>query len=669
MYIHNKGLALDCFTPFAMTGTQGIEMHKSTDSASLRGGTTKQSRVTRQRMKLIGCMILFLLYALSAYSQNEMYQKSDSIISVDGKEYYHHTVQKGETAYSLSKMYEIAIETLYEHNPNAVYGLRTGEPLLIPILGEPLLISTSEEPLLIPIPISDEPSYTPTVVKPEDTEAYLFHVVKRGETVYSISKNYGVRIDSLLSNNKKIVDNQLSIGDTLIIPTYKQLYDFIEYRAEKKESLMDIANRFQLSLKELKARNPHLGNNVAKNDIVLIPVQKISPQPENPSTPATETPVPSSSETFPELTKSKDTVCHGEWDTEKKYTVALILPFSASKLASVLSEGAKKKARTKIDAPSLKYLYFYQGVTLALDSLAARGLNICLNVYDINTKTETEQLLEKYEMQKTDLIICAVAAEAFKKVADFSKQHDIPVVNIASQRNDILQGYPNVAKIVPEDKAVRHAAQQILPENGNSNILIIRKNATAYSNNVESLKTLYPHHTEFLSEGKGMSSALSSLDAHKPNFVFMFSENTPEILDLMRVLDEKRKQYDITLIGFPNWNAIEKLDYRYAQNLKLHFIVPQVVDYKETKVQEFISLFRARFNNDPDLSAFQGYDIAYNFLDALGMFGISCLACFNHRPHHFLSTGDIILNDIPGNGYNNQYWNIYTVQEYEVVKR
>ena len=603
------------------------------------------------------------LSPLSAYSQNEMYQKSDSIISVDGKEYYHHTVQKGETAYSLSKMYEIAIETLYEHNLNAVYGLRTGEPLLIPISGEPLLIPISEEPLLIPIPTSDEPSYTPTVVKPEDTEAYLFHVVKRGETVYSISKNYGVRIDSLLSNNKKIVDNQISIGDTLIIPTYKQLYDFIEYRTVKKEPLVDIANRFQVPLKELKERNPHLGNNVAKNDVVLIPIQKsspdITPNPEK----STETP-----ELFPELTKPKDIACIGEWDTKKKYTVALILPFSASKLTSVLSEGAKKKARTKIDAPSLKYLYFYQGVTLALDSLAARGLNICLNVYDINTKTETEQLLEKYEMQKTDLIICAVAAEAFKKVADFSKQHDIPVVNIASQRNDILQGYPNVAKIVPEDKAIRHAAQQILPENGSSNILIVRKNATAYSSNVESLKALYPHHTEFLSEGKGMSSALSSLDAHKPNFVFMFSENTPEILDLMRVLDEKRKQYDITLIGFPNWNAIEKLDYRYAHNLKLHFIVPQVVDYKEPKVQEFVSTFRARFNNDPDLSAFQGYDIAYNFLDALGMFGSSCLACFNHLPHHFLSTGDIILNDTPGNGYNNQYWSIYTMQEYEIVR-
>jgi hypothetical protein len=136
----------------------------------------------------------------------------------------------------------------------------------------------------------------------------------------------------------------------------------------------------------------------------------------------------------------------------------------------------------------------------------------------------------------------------------------------------------------------------------------------------------------------------------------------------MRIFDEKRKQYDITLIGYPNWNAIEKLDYRYAHNLKLHFIVPQVVDYNEQRIKDFVYMFRARFNNDPDLSAFQGYDITYNFLYALGMFGDNCFECFDQIPHHFLSTGEIIFDNTPGNGYNNQSWDIYTVKEYEIVR-
>jgi hypothetical protein len=87
-----------------------------------------------------------------------------------------------------------------------------------------------------------------------------------------------------------------------------------------------------------------------------------------------------------------------------------------------------------------------------------------------------------------------------------------------------LQGHPNVAKIVPDDKTVGHAVQKILPENENVNMLIVRKNATAYSSSVDELKILYPNYREFLSEGKNMSATVSSLDSYKPDFVFMFSE-------------------------------------------------------------------------------------------------------------------------------------------------
>ena len=499
---------------------------------------------------------------------------------------------------------------------------------------------------------------------------YIYHVVKQGETVYSISKNYGIRIDSLLSNNKKIVNYHIAVGDTLVVPSYKNVYDFIEYRPEKKESLADIANRFQISLQELKQRNPHLGNNVAKNDVVFIPIQKktsdtSSEQTKSPSQPEKTV----SSDVVLDLLKSKDSVCTGKWDTKKKYTVALILPFSANKSIAALSSANKKNISTKSEPASIKYISFYYGVVLALDSLAEKGLNIRLNVYDVNNNTqEMERLLEKPEMQTTDLIIGIIYAEVFKKIADFSNQYNIPLINVASPRNDILQGYPNVAKMVPDENTVSHAAPRILSENENANILIVRKNTTTHSKNAEELKMLYPHYQEFLSEGKSMSAVVSLLDSYKPNFVFMFSSNTTEILDVMRIFDEKRKQYDVTLVGYPNWNNIEKLDYNYAHNLKLHFIVPHVVDYNDQHVKDFIYMFRTRFNSDPNMLAFQGYDIAYNFLSAMGMFGRNCFECFDQIPHRFLSTGEIIFDHTSGNGYNNQYWDIYTVREYEIVR-
>ena len=503
---------------------------------------------------------------------------------------------------------------------------------------------------------------THSVYSQNGTSPSYYHVVKQGETVYGISKTYGIQIDSLLSNNRKIINNHIVVGDTLIIPSYKNVYDFIEYRTTKKESLVEIANRFQVSLQELKKRNTHLGNNVAKNEVVFIPAQKKTPN-------MFSDPETLSSSDVLDLLKSKDSLCIGEWDTKKKYTVALILPFSANKSITSLSSTSKKSIAQKLEAPFVKYISFYQGVVLALDSLAEKGLSVSLNVYDISkNEMEMDRLLEKPEMPTTDLIIGFIYAEVFKKIADFSNQYNIPLINVASPRNDILQGYPNVAKIMPDEGVVSHVAQRIVPEDENVNILIIRRNTTVHSKNAEDLKALYPYHKEFLNEGKGMSSVVSFLDSHKPNFVFMFSSNTTEILDVMRIFDEKRKQYDVTLVGYPNWNNIEKLDYNYAHNIKLHFVVPQSVNYDEQSVKDFVSTFRSRFNNDPNMSAFQGYDIAYNFLSAMGMFGRNCFECFDQIPHHFLSTGEIIFDHTPGNGYNNQYWNIYTVRDYEIVR-
>jgi len=590
-----------------------------------------------KELRTIILTIILLTMIPSVYSQNEMPQKSDSIARIGNSEYYIHTIKKGETAYSLSKTYGISVETLYKNNPNAASGLRLGEMLQIPV-------------------VSTKNSETPQ----------NYHVVKQGETVYSIARSYGIPIDSLLSNNKKIVNNHIVIGDTLIIPSSKNVYDFIEYRTEKKESLTDIANQFHISLKELKERNPRLGNNVAKNTVVFIPIQKkttniFSPPKKNGQT---ETVSTDSSD----LPQPKNADCISKWETKKKYTVALILPFSAIKSTATLLSVAKKSTYPKTESTAIKYISFYQGVVLALDSLSNKGLNVCLNVYDVNNELEMGQLLEKPEMQTTDLIIGIIYVGAVKKIADFSNQHNIPFINVASSRNDILQGYPNVAKTAPDENAVSHVAQRILPQNENINLLIIRKNDTAYSKNVEELKMLYPHCREFLSEGKSMSATISLLDAHKPNFVFMFSEKTTEILDVMRIFDEKRKQYDVTLVGYPNWNTIEKLDFHYAHNLKLHFIANQSINYNEQQVQDFVSTFRDRFNNDPNMLAFQGYDIAYNFIYALGMFGEDCFECFNTIPHHFLSTGGIIFNNTPGNGYNNQYWDIYTIQDYEIIR-
>ena len=44
------------------------------------------------------------------------------------------------------------------------------------------------------------------------------HVVVKGNTLYSLSKQYGITVDALLEANPQIVGTTLSLGEVLIVP-------------------------------------------------------------------------------------------------------------------------------------------------------------------------------------------------------------------------------------------------------------------------------------------------------------------------------------------------------------------------------------------------------------------------------------------------------------------
>jgi len=90
-----------------------------------------------------------------------------------------HKLEKGETLYSVSRMYKISYEALAAANGiTDPTRLRIGTLITIPSV----------------------------------------HVVIKGDTLYSISRAYGVSIDELLAANKLNSGYVLKVGDTLIVP-------------------------------------------------------------------------------------------------------------------------------------------------------------------------------------------------------------------------------------------------------------------------------------------------------------------------------------------------------------------------------------------------------------------------------------------------------------------
>jgi len=109
-----------------------------------------------------------------------------------------HKVKKGETLYSVSRAYNITVEDIIEWNNLKSSALAVGQGLKI-------------------ISIQNEINNGQNLENQK--ESYIYHKVMEGDTMFSISKKYDVKIDDLVVWNNKS-DNTVKLGEKLRIKKY-----------------------------------------------------------------------------------------------------------------------------------------------------------------------------------------------------------------------------------------------------------------------------------------------------------------------------------------------------------------------------------------------------------------------------------------------------------------
>ncbi|MDD7528257.1 MAG: LysM peptidoglycan-binding domain-containing protein, partial [Bacteroidales bacterium] len=113
-----------------------------------------------------------------------------------------HQVQPKQTLYALSRKYNVTISELVKYNPELTDGLKVGQRLKIPKMS-----FTEERQAETVQPLKSPAAATLTVRK---------HVVQKGETLYSISRQYGITVEELVELNN--VTTTIKVGDELLIP-------------------------------------------------------------------------------------------------------------------------------------------------------------------------------------------------------------------------------------------------------------------------------------------------------------------------------------------------------------------------------------------------------------------------------------------------------------------
>jgi LysM repeat protein/ABC-type branched-subunit amino acid transport system substrate-binding protein len=144
-------------------------------------------------------MILLCIASFASIAQ----EKSNEIRTISGKKYYIHKVEKGQSLYAISKIYNTDINVILAENDEAIDGLKNGQELKIPVSGA----ATTVQPIQ---------------GSPIDTIRYGYHKVQKKETIYAICKQYNITDKQLEQWNPFIVSTGIKAGQLLIVAEKKK---------------------------------------------------------------------------------------------------------------------------------------------------------------------------------------------------------------------------------------------------------------------------------------------------------------------------------------------------------------------------------------------------------------------------------------------------------------
>ena len=660
---------------------------------------------------ILWVLLLGMILIPTAVQAQVEVEKSAEIITISGKQFYMHHVKKGQTLYSISKAYQVSEEEITKLNPEVKeVGLQANMVLGIPFVvsKEPAEEKPKDKPTLIP------------VVKP--VEKPVEEPVEELEVVPEESPDTVVvpKVSDLP------ISEEDEIGDGYIIHTVKE--------GEKTKHLL---RRWGVEEEDFRKLNPSVGSRVFVGQKVLIPIALPEIQTSQPDTLQEVKPVSDTVElhvdenqvadTIQEdgqleeefmLPEEKPDVCYASDDNASRtYHVALLVPLYLNEIDRL--DLSKPKIEKTKHSRAMKFLQFYEGFMMAVDSLTKYyGLKLELTVMDVSENVAGAQAaVSALEKEDVDLIIGPFFSKSFAVVEEFALSRNILVVNPMSERESIIVDAPNVVKLKPSAKAmadelgdlirIRYpkARVTLMSSGGSKDSLNVELIEEALLNAVEQevklsnaemldlivkesarrkmgkrvLSTLEvegqifstnhlredpdgevyfdnPFHRITYSESDVFKKGLSSA---RDNVLVAYGKDIVFATKILNSINRTAKKYPITLIGLPDWAEFDNLLVPNLLNMNAIYFDDHFVDYNSEWAQSFVEKFQDTYQCDPLDYAFEGYDVAWYFLTALKEFGPHAQECLPYYHPALLHSRYYFTKKRYEDGLENRYWNIY----------
>jgi len=413
-------------------------------------------------MKRILLCVMFVLVGMAMSAQTLNYP----IVQVDGKNYYSYTVEPKDGLYAISRKFGVSQADLHACNKGLESGLTIGQIILVPVVGP--------------------------VAKDNAAGSFVTHEVLPKQTLYSLSRQYGVSVDELIANNPESKSG-LTVGMQLKIPVKtpqvtKQTVKAPvptppvvtkpapkvekEEKAEapkrthvvqRKETLYSISRQYDISVEELTRANNITSIKVGQELIIPMPQKQEQTETtiEEPSIKVVENPTMAVKKGDLDLINNPQPVKPAA-QNPNALRIAVLLPFMLE--------------TPYIDA-SVNYFWdFYRGILLGLNEVKKSGISVDLYTFDIEKNQGALDSVLRLPVLKTmDLIIGPAYSNQVAAVSRFSRDNRIHMVVPFTSKIELDDSHEFLLQFNPsQDVLLPLVAQTMVDRFSSSNFIIAR---------------------------------------------------------------------------------------------------------------------------------------------------------------------------------------------------
>ncbi len=593
-------------------------------------------------MKKLTYITISFLISIISTAQNYPIQ------NINGVEYYVYTVEASEGLYRISKKFNVLQADIYKANPGITEAIKAGQTLYIPV---------------------NKGNGSKSMQKSSYQKKIIEHKVLAKQTLYSISKMYGVEQSDIVGMNPEIQGNTIKIGQTLKIPisnmtkgeeqerVINQINDtqspttsntsnrnvkkkYVTYEVKnKKETLYSISKQFGVSINEIIEANPYAQDGIKKGDILQIPIDEKN------------IPKTSGNELY-HLVQPKETI----YGICKQYNISkedlfrrnprlqteglkygdTIFIASAEKTLGDTTDGNTRTYKIAYLLPFSigenernvnieRFIDFYRGSLIAMEDIKTSGVSLEVYTFDTQLGTSKTQEIVKSKLPKDiDLIIGPAYPEQISQVASFAKKNNIvqvvPFTSHISNSDRYAQQYQ--FNPVPNDLD-KIVAANIFNKFKDNNIYMV------YFSNEENEKSFYtlPEQLERLMKLKSVRYVKLNISDISKDKIASIANNNKHNLMVIRQCQTSDFQSLIDMFDNNTRNitfVTEHNIFDYAQkdkSLKNKDFVSYSL-FNTTPTNKYISSYnnyfptRSKAQSTPNYDLL-GYDITLYFCKAL----------------------------------------------------